>query len=179
MKYLKNIIYKKINFGFSLFEIIMSITIGSFILLTIVTGMFVLYRGFNTAKNDSVRIMEISKFTNMIIRDVLNPDLFPHHPKQSDDETDDVYTFDSKSIIFFANKKKVEYNFIDETDDYFEIIYNEEELKKFSFIKDFQIKYYDINDFEIIDFGNDSYIEYCELLFKFYDNTSLKLNMKL
>lgn len=193
MKYQKNIISSSNN-GFSLIEVILSISIGTFIILIITSGIFILHNGLNKAKNQAVLIYDISKFAEIIINDTLNPDLFPHHPytpadqvnKDSEKDGNDSYIFNKNSIVFFANGSRVEYKFTknDNNKNEFTIIRGEEEDNKkdepIYFIKDFNIGYYDKKDFEIIDFNNEEdFPFYCKLNFKFYDNKSLTINMKL
>lgn len=178
MKFLKNIILKKNN-GYSLIELIIAITIGTFILLAVLTGAFVLRKGFDRTKKESVRIDDIAKFANIIINDTLNPDLFPHHPFQgTEDNTDDFYVLESNHITFFANGGKVEYKLSDATSDGL-IITRDEKENKFSFIKDFNIQYFDRKGFEIISVNSNDNPDSCLMNFTFYDNKKRSIKMKL
>ena len=196
----KNIISSN-DSGFSLVEVILAISIGTFILIIIVSGIFILHKGLSKAKDEAVLIYDISKFAEMVINDTLNPDLFPHHPykptgqasKDSEDDDNDSYIFTKDSIVFFANGSRVEYKFTksDDNKNEFTIIRGEEENAEDAekkddndgpiyFIKDFSIDYYDKKDFEIIDFNNEEdFPFYCKLNFKFYDNKTLSIDMKL
>ena len=189
----KNIISSNNN-GFSLVEVILAISIGTFILIIIVSGIFILHKGLSKAKDEAVLIFDISKFAEMVINDTLNPDLFPHHPykssdqagKDSEEDDNDSYIFNKESIVFFANGSRVEYKFTKSGDNKneFTIIRGEEKDNKedepIYFIKDFNIGYYDKKDFEIIDFNNEEdFPFYCKLNFKFYDNKTLTIDMKL
>ncbi len=178
MKFLKNIILKKSN-GFSLIELTIAITIGTFILLTILTGAFILRKGFDRTKKESIRIDDIAKFANIIINDALNPDLFPHHPfRETKDNTDDYYILEDNHIIFFANGGKVEYKISDVTSDGLIIIRDEKE-NKFTFIKNFNIQYFDKKGFEIISINENDVVDSCLLNFTFYDNKKRSIKMKL
>lgn len=179
MKLLKNTLLKKINNGFSLIELTLAITIGTIILTTILIGVFTLRKGFIRVKKESVRIDDIARLANIIIKDGLNPDLFPHHPyKDMDDNTTDGYILKEKRIVFFANGGKVEYRLSDVTSDGLLILRDEKELK-YPFIKDFNIKYYDKNGFEIVGDNNKEFPDSCLLIFTFYDNKKRSIKMKL
>ncbi len=179
MKLFKNIILNKINHGYSLIELVIAITIGTLILTTIFTGVFVLRKGFSRVKNESVRIDSIAKFASVIIKDAFNPDLFPHHPfEDSIDNTDDAYFLKQDHIVFFANGGKVEYKYSDVTSDGLIIIRGEDEYK-YPFIKDLNIKYYDKKGFEIIGVSINDFPDTCLMDFTFYDNKKRSIKMKL
>lgn len=178
MKFLKNIISKRNN-GFSLIELTIAITIGTFILLTITTSVIILRKGFDRTKKESIRIDYIAKFANIIINDALNPDLFPHHPfKETKDNTDDYYVLESDHMIFFANGGRVEYKLSDETSDGL-IITRDEKENKFNFIRDFNIQYFDKKGFEIVSVNGNEAVDSCLLNFIFYDDKKRSIKMKL
>ncbi|MCK4797607.1 MAG: prepilin-type N-terminal cleavage/methylation domain-containing protein [Spirochaetes bacterium] len=167
MKYLKNTISMKMSNGFSLIEMVISISVTTLLFTSIMGASFALYRGFIRAKENSVKIEKMSRFYEMLFLDVLNPDIFPHHPS-------DQYVLEEKSIVFFANGGNVEYKYID---DGLLCIQRDKEAKHFSFIKDFNIKYYDKNEFEIFDIKE--FPCYCEMKFIFYDKKEISIEMRL
>jgi prepilin-type N-terminal cleavage/methylation domain-containing protein len=179
MKSYKSILLKKINNGYSLIELIVAIAIGTLILSTILIGAFTLRNGFIRVKKESVTIYDISKFANIIIKDGLNPDLHPHHPLlTSEDSTDDGYVLKDNQIIFFANLEKIEYKLSDVTSDGL-IIIRGEDVSNYPFIKDFNINYYDKKGFEIIGVDINDFPDCCLLNFTFYDKKTRSIKMKL
>ena len=179
MKSFKSILLMKINNGYSLIELTIAITIGTMILSTIFIGAFTLRNGFIRVKKESVTINDIADFANTIIKDGLNPDLFPHHTLiTSEDSTDDGYILKENHIVFFANQGKVEYILSDVTSDGLLIIRDDKEFK-YPFIKDFNIKYYDKKGFEIIGVNINDFPDSCLMNFTFYDNKKRAIKMKL
>jgi prepilin-type N-terminal cleavage/methylation domain-containing protein len=174
--YLKSIISGKNN-GFSLVETIITVSISAFLIAAVAGSVIMLYTGFNKINRNAARISEISKITSVISDDVLNPDLFPHHPfKNTGDETDDCYLFKKNEIVFFAGGGKVEYKYSDNTTDRL-VIKKNNKVYKFNAVKDFSIKYYDRKDFEVI--GDNEYPHYCTFNITFYDGKKSLIKMKL
>jgi hypothetical protein len=130
-----------------------------------VGATFSLYEGFQRSQQKSVIIKDMSEFIKTVSIDIYNPDIFPHHPVKD-------YSFNEKSIVFFANGKKVEYGI---GDGGFYISKNEDK-KVFPFIKDFSASYYDRDNLMIFDEG---VRYYCEFTFVFYDKKEIKLQMRL
>jgi len=177
-QYPKNII-SNFNKAFSLVEIIIAASIATFLIVIIVSILMMLYSAFKKLNDNALKMYNISKLTELVSYDVLNPDLFPHHPlKPSEDQSTDCYNFENNDITFFAGQQKVEYKYIDSTDDTktFMIIKKEKKYK-FKVLKDFNINYYDNKDFEIKDYS--FFPNYCILNFTFYDNKKASLKMRL
>lgn len=156
---------KTINAGFSLVETVISISIATIFITTMVANSFMLYKNLNLSKNKSKNLYYLSMFVDVISNDVFNPDVFPHHPKEE-------YFFSTNKIIFFANNQKIEYCFLDKN---FTILKNNKKYL-YNFIKNFNIKYYGKNEFQIFDLDAPYY---CEMTFLFNDNKEIKINMRL
>lgn len=172
MKYQKKIILQKSNSekisiidkGFSLVELIITITVSSFFLLLIVGVTFSLYKSFNRSQAKSIVIRDMSEFVKTLSIDIYNPDIFPHMPLKD-------YVFEDKHIVFYANGKKVEYGY----DDKFYMTKNED-TREFGFVSDFSVRYYDRDDAMIFD---DGIPYYCEFEFDFTDGKKLRMQMRL
>lgn len=171
IKYLKNILSKKINKGFSLLEITLILTISSFFILSIIFSMLFIHFSLIRAKNDSININEMSTFIDIISFDILNADLHPHRPVKD-------YEFLSNKIVFYSNAKKVCYEYKNNNF----VITKDDKSFKFNFIKKFSINYYDTNGYKtIIDITKESAIlpYYCEITVGFNDNKIKTFKMRI
>lgn len=166
MKFQKNIILNKINNGFSLIEMVMAVSIATLLMASIITAAFILHRGFLQTKSNAIKIDKMAYLSKEIALDVLNPDTFPHHPQ-------DQYELNNNSIAFFAKGTKVIYKY---ENDIFEIT-RDEKITNYEFIKDFNIKYYDIDGYEYFEVEEFPYK--CILYFVFSDNKELSIEMRL
>ncbi len=168
MKYQKNTIYCRRTDAFSLMELIIAVTLATFLISFVFWSVLVIYRGLHRAEDNSNIVREKALFFKIIADDILNTDIFPHHPS-------DKYVLKNNEIAFFANGGKVDYLFDDKK---FRI--NREKDNKdytFEFIKDFSVSYYDRNGYKIFNFDDFPY--YCELKFVMNDNREIKLNLRL
>lgn len=175
---LKNII-SSLNRAFTLTEIIIASSIATFLIVIMVGIVIMLYSGFKKLNDNSIKIYNISHFTEIVSNDVLNPDLFPHHPlKPVKDQSTDCYDFKNNDITFFSDNGKVEYKYSDETSDKKAFIIIKKNKKyKFPIIKSFTINYFDSKDFGTTDLTVFPY--YCVLNFTFYDNRKVSMKMRL
>jgi prepilin-type N-terminal cleavage/methylation domain-containing protein len=155
---------KTINKGFSLVEMIITITVSTIFIVFIVGSSFTLYRNFNRSQEKALVIKKMSEFLKTVSIDIYNPDIFPHHPVKD-------YTFSENSLTFFANGKKVEYGFSGKF-----YINKNDDKKEFAFIKDFKVSY--LNKDGLINY-DDTFPFSCEMKFIFYDNNEIKLQMRL
>ena len=181
MKYQKNIIQIQLNKGFSLVELVITIAISSFLLTAVTGGVFFLFSGFKRAENNSVEIKQAAFFFNAIASDILNPDIYPHHPYKDQDNKEDEnqneednYKFNEKSISFFANGGRVSYIF----DNSKFTIERKEKKEEYDLVKDFEIRYYDKDGYEISNVI-DEYPYFCRLTFIMYDKNKVILDMRL
>jgi prepilin-type N-terminal cleavage/methylation domain-containing protein len=154
-----------LNKGFSLAEIIIAITVSSVFVVFIVASTFFLYRSLNRSQEKSEKISRMAEFIKTVSIDVYNSDIFPHHQVKD-------YSYNSNSIVFFANGKKVQYDFSEGT---FYVTKNEDK-KEFKFISDFKISYYDRDGLMVFE---DGLPYYCEMVFVFYDKKEVKLDMRM
>ena len=174
---------KRINSAFSLIETIISITIATIFIVLMVANTFMMYRSFNISRDKSEGLFQVSRFIDIISLDILNPDIFPRRTKEG-------YVFSDTNITFFANNKKVEYRFNgndflitktniinkkDDTDQN-DLKTNDSKEEVFKFIKDFNIKYYNRDEFLVFDIESPYY---CEMSFTFKDNKKITVNMRL
>ncbi len=170
----------KINRGFSLIETIITISIASIIIVLFVGITYYLYNGFSKVETNSVKLKNMAKFLEIISFDILNGDTYPRHPKKD-------FTFEENEIVFYSGGRKVNYSFnekfnikIESGYDLSSDVSNDiDKIKKsytFSFIDDFYIKYYDIDELLLL---NDETPYYCELYFIFSDKTKKILKMRL
>lgn len=166
MKLLRNTIFHKINYGYSLIEMVIAIAVATLLMSSIIISSFILHRGFLQARNNASKLYEMSKFSKLLAFDVLNPDIHPHHPKEE-------YKLSDNSITFFANNGMVKYSFENKT---FGIERNEN-ISTYNFIKDFQIQYYDKDGYEYFSLKEHPYS--CELIFVFNDKKEIILGMRL
>jgi hypothetical protein len=177
-RYPKNIILNSSD-GFSLTELIITVSIATFLIVIIVGIVMMLYNAIHKLNDNALKVYNISRLTDLVSTDVLNPDLFPHHPLiPVGDQSTDCYVLKNNEITFYANKGKVEYKSSDLTSDIktFTIIKKD---KKYSFklLKSFNINYFDSKDFEIKDLT--IFPSYCILNLTFYDNRKVSMKMKL
>lgn len=170
----------KLNYGYSLIEIILSISIASIIIVLFVGITFYLYRGFGKVESNSVKLKKIGQFLDIITFDSLNIDAYPRRPK-------DHYTFKENEIVFYSGGRRVNYSFVEDFNIKIESAYDLssdvsndiDKMKKsytFNFIKDFYVKYYDRDGLLLL---NEETSYYCELYFTFNDKTKKILKMRL
>jgi type II secretory pathway pseudopilin PulG len=191
MKYQQNIILRKmkinIKSGFTILEIIITVTVSTLLVLIIVWIAFYLYKATNKLQEKSENIENMSEFLKIVSNDTLSPDIYPHHPVKD-------YSFSDESILFFSGGGKVQYvisdegfkiireykkyntpNNDDQTTDTNTATINIKE-KIFKFIKKFKVDYYDRDDFINFD---EQFPYYCEMIFTFNDNKEVRMKMRL
>jgi hypothetical protein len=173
MKYQKNIISVKtinnsLNNGFTIAELVVTVTVATFLITTIVSSLFMLFRGFSIAKKNSISIKEKAECFEQIINDIYNIDTFPHRPGSE-------YILEEKHITFYANSMKADYLF---SNGKLTVTYDDEEKIEYDIFKDFIIKYYSRDDLQV--FPDDEYHPYyCEMIFILKDNNEKIIEMKL
>ncbi|OHD14612.1 MAG: hypothetical protein A2086_15600 [Spirochaetes bacterium GWD1_27_9] len=160
---MKFFLKKKINYGFSLVDMIVSVTAFTFFIVLMVGGSFALHKHFEDIKLLLVENDKITSFVEQIQSDILNVNLYPRMPEKE-------YLFEINKISFFSNDIKVEYLFEEEAF----IIKKGEKTNKYPFVKDFTIKYYDIDDIL-----TNKYPYYCILYFTLKNKKNVELKMIL
>jgi prepilin-type N-terminal cleavage/methylation domain-containing protein len=166
MKYQKNITFRSLNDGFSLVEMVITISVVSLLMTAVLSGAFFLNKGFNRAKDNSKQIFEISKMCEQVSLNALNTDIHPHHAASE-------FELAESSITFYAKGGKIKYDF---SENKFNITENNR-VQSYDCVKNFKIKYFDNESFEL--FNYDEFPYYCELYFTMFDNTELTLEMRL
>ena len=154
---------KKINYGFSLVDMIVSVTAFTFFIVLMVGGSFALHKHFDDIKLLLVENDKIAAFVEQIQSDILNVNLYPRMPEKE-------YLFEINKISFFSNDIKMEYLFEEQSF----IIKKDEKSNRYAFVKDFSIKYYDIDDML-----TNKYPYYCMLYFTLKNNKNIELKMML
>lgn len=180
--------------GFSLVELVIAISVSTILITSLVASLFLLQRGFERAGLKSELINKKSKFFEIISYDVLNPDVFPRHIMNSD-ETSDSFIFEEKSITFFTNHNKVNYNYtdnkfainreyvgldivsLDVTSDSSDKMEENEDVLEYDFIKDFEVTYFDKDGKNVV--LDDEIPYYCVIKFIMDDNKEILLEMRL
>lgn len=90
--------------GFSLVEMILTITISSFVVMTVVSSCYLLHNVITRLISKSQDLVERAKFIETLHNDVLNSDLFPSRPA-------DDYVLEPESFSFYSGGRKVVYTF--------------------------------------------------------------------
>jgi len=168
MKFQKDIILKKslICNGFTIAELVIAVSISTFLIVMIVGMLFILHRGLAISEKNSISIKDMAKCFELIMNDVYNPDIYPHQPREK-------YLLEEKHITFYAQEKKVDYSFSGNI----LTVARDEESSQYKFFKDFFIIYYDKDDLKVA--TEYDYPYYCEMHFVFKDNTERIIEMRL
>lgn len=162
---ISTILKKRIKKGSSIVEVAITVTVFTIVFTAIVGSTYLLYNGFNRVKSNAVRLQEMGKFLETVTADVYSIDIYPRYAGEE-------FVFEEKLIGFTVMGSPVEYS---EEEGSFKIKRGKDKVK-YDFIDKFSVKYYDDNDFEIME---DEFPHYCIMSFTFYNKKTVSLTVKL
>lgn len=159
------ILKKRIKRGFSIVEVAFTVTVFTLVFSAIVGSGYLLYNGFNRVKSNAVRLQEMGKFLETVTADVYSVDIYPRYAGEQ-------FVFEEKLLAFTVMGSPVEYS---EEGGSFKIKRGKERVE-YKFIENFSVKYFDDNDFEIME---DEFPHYCVMSFTFYNKKTVSITVKL